>query len=198
MIQFVCSDACLSRRPKRKLTQRTLLQLNFSQTSKLQNTTGGSSKSQIDVVLRNCDNNVSQDPSNALPALVAGEETDKNCKLSKNLGHNDNSFSEVRSSTLPPKDEVPKSELTNCWSSIFGTTFETFIVGRRYTGHEEIHPGDTLSLLRDPHNVNDSNAIQVFTFFILLATIGFMRLFKGTELCCMFRLFLRILEVLDY
>ncbi|XP_054821940.1 fanconi-associated nuclease 1 homolog isoform X2 [Prosopis cineraria] len=154
-------DVCLSRRTKRKLTQRTLLQLNFSQTLKMQNIPGDSLKSENAVVLRNCNNHIPQNPSDAIPVLVAREESEEKCKVTQNLDHNHNSRCKIRISSLSPKDELPKSELTNFSTSISGATLETFLVGRRYTGREEIHPGDTFSLLRDPHNVNDSNAIKV-------------------------------------
>ncbi|KAI9119507.1 hypothetical protein K1719_009383 [Acacia pycnantha] len=154
-------DVCLSRRTKRKLTQRTLLQLNFSQTSKVQNIPGDSLKPENAVVLRNCNNHVPQNSSNVLPALAAREESEKKCKLTQNLDHNHDSCCKIRSSSLSPKDELPKSEPTNCRSSISGLTLETFLVGRRYTGQEEIRLGDTFSLLRDPHNAHDSNCIKV-------------------------------------
>ncbi|XP_028767384.1 fanconi-associated nuclease 1 homolog isoform X2 [Neltuma alba] len=154
-------DVCLSQRTKRKLTQRTLLQLNFSPTLKVQNIPADSLKSENAVVLRNCNNHVPHNLSNVLPGLTAKEESEKKCKLTHNPDHNHNGCCKIGSSSLSSKDGLPKLELANCRSSLSGATLETFLVGRRYTGHEEIHPGDTFSLVRDPHNVNDSNAIKV-------------------------------------
>lgn len=45
--------------------------------------------------------------------------------------------------------------------SIFGVKLETFIVGRKYADQEEVCVGTIVSLLRDPENVKDPNAIKV-------------------------------------
>lgn len=158
-------DVCLSRGTKRKLTQRTLLQLNFSPISKVQNFPGDSLKSDNNAVLRDCNNHVLWNSSSALPAFAAEEESENKYEVTQNLDHNHKSSCKISSSSLPSKNELPKWELTNFRASIAEVTLETFIVGRRYTDHEEIHPGATISLLRDPYNVQDSNAIKVFIAF---------------------------------
>ena len=51
--------------------------------------------------------------------------------------------------------------------NVSGVTLQTFIVGRRFFSHEnELHVGANISLLPDPHNVKDPNAIKVSLFFL--------------------------------
>ncbi|KAK7859299.1 fanconi-associated nuclease 1 like protein [Quercus suber] len=48
--------------------------------------------------------------------------------------------------------------------NVSGVTLQTFIVGRRFFSHEnELHVGANISLLPDPHNVKDPNAIKVLS-----------------------------------
>lgn len=70
------------------------------------------------------------------------------------------------SSSSSPSDDgvLPVHDDDDEPDSIFGVKLETFIVGRRYTDQEEICPGATVSLFRDPQNVKDPNAIKVFVF----------------------------------
>jgi len=45
---------------------------------------------------------------------------------------------------------------------VLGATLETFIVGRRHADDpEEVCAGTAVSLLRDPQNVKDPNAVKV-------------------------------------
>lgn len=56
--------------------------------------------------------------------------------------------------------------------NVSGVTLQTFIVGRRFFSHEnELHVGANISLLPDPHNVKDPNAIKVSLFFFFLIYI---------------------------
>ncbi|KAF7806971.1 fanconi-associated nuclease 1-like protein [Senna tora] len=121
---------------------------------------GFSLKSNNVVGLRDCNNHVLWNPSNALPTLAAEEESENNCELT-DLDHYNDSSCKISSPSLSPKNELPKWEVSNSSANLSMMTLETYIVGRRYTDHEEIHPGATISLLRDPHNVKDSNAIKV-------------------------------------
>ena len=51
---------------------------------------------------------------------------------------------------------------------VLGATLETFIVGRRHADNpDEICAGTAISLLRDPENVKDPNAVKVCSFFPL-------------------------------
>ena len=65
------------------------------------------------------------------------------------------------SSSLLCKDEMPKHDITIAMDNISELTVETFIVGRKFSDQEELNIGTSISLLRDPDNVNDSNAIKV-------------------------------------
>lgn len=152
--QFMVSDVCLSRGTKRKLTQRTLLQLNFSPISKV--------KIVPDDLLKS-DNLSNESPVLGLLAVQDKNEIESNTSedVTENLGINHKIDSKSSStSSLSSNNEIPD----NYKPSIFGVTLETFIVGRRYTYQGEICPGTTISLLRDPQNIKDSNAIKVHLF----------------------------------
>ncbi|KAE9604958.1 hypothetical protein Lal_00036941 [Lupinus albus] len=141
-------DVCLSRGTKRKLTQRTLLQLNFSPVSKAKIVANDLVKS--------------DNLSNASTVLAVQDEKEfesNKCEElteSQIINHKiDSTHSSTSSSSL--NDMMPDNYKPN----IFGVTLDTFIVGRRYADQGEICPGTTISLLRDPQNIKDPNAIKV-------------------------------------
>ncbi|GAV66169.1 VRR_NUC domain-containing protein/HIRAN domain-containing protein [Cephalotus follicularis] len=118
-------DECLSQSlsnhggSKRKLTQRTLLQFNFSSSTTSSN---------------------------------SGFTNKEDC-LSLNQSIDDQTSCQVG---------VPQSHaVDDC--DIFGVILQTFIVGRRFVDGKEFNlgVGSTISLLPDPHNVKDPNAIKV-------------------------------------
>nr|KYP32919.1 Coiled-coil domain-containing protein MTMR15 [Cajanus cajan] len=140
-------DACLSQptpitATKRKLSQRTLLQLNF---------TLSNSKPKFE--------NLSDDGNTApVPPSPDSEEEELKHEVTENHEAQLDSTVSATSSSSPlnsgVQDDYEPREL--------GTTLETFIVGRRYADHrEEIRVGTSIALLRDPRNVKDPNAIKV-------------------------------------
>ncbi|XP_061374406.1 fanconi-associated nuclease 1 homolog [Gastrolobium bilobum] len=133
-------DVCLSqsrgRGAQRKLTQRTLLQLNFTYP-------------------------VSSNGNAVSPVLPPQQEKEiQSSKCKEDFAENQEVDLDSTISTasyLPLNNEVPDNHKID----ISGVALETFIVGRRYTDQEEICHGTTISLLRDPQNVKDPNAIKV-------------------------------------
>ncbi|KAL9297408.1 hypothetical protein ACSQ67_023304 [Phaseolus vulgaris] len=146
-------DACLSlSQPKpatkRKLSQRTLLQLNFSISN---------SKPKLQSVTQECDN------APFLPLSTndcEGDETIEEQELPQNHETGVNSTIGATSSSSSTMDcgvlDDAKPE------DVFGATLETFIVGWRHADNpEEVCAGTAISLLRDPQNFKDPNAIKV-------------------------------------
>ncbi|KAK7295657.1 hypothetical protein RJT34_18568 [Clitoria ternatea] len=138
-------DSCLSQpnppitKSKRKLTQRTLLQLNFTRPF---------SKPKSESL---------SDCSNAVLPL----EWNRNDECEGELTENHKVDPGATPCPLPLNIVVPDSP-DSYESDVLGVLLETFIVGRRYSSdREEVCPGIAISLLRDPQNVKDSNAIKV-------------------------------------
>ncbi|XP_072071714.1 fanconi-associated nuclease 1 homolog isoform X2 [Arachis hypogaea] len=148
-------DACLLRGTKRKLTQRTLLQLNFSPVL-----------SKVKIVP---DELVESDNPGIVPLsppeTIAREEIEDSG--SEELTGKESLLIDseidcmVSSSSFCPKNEMAELPMDDCKPDTFEATLDTFIVGRRYADREEISPGLTIALSRDPYNVKDSNAIKV-------------------------------------
>ncbi|OMO71084.1 putative Zinc finger, Rad18-type [Corchorus capsularis] len=170
-------DGCLSRRTKRKLTQRTLLQLNFgcsqskaqiscSESKKLQSsdlnkgpchtedkTTCGFSKISPSEEKR-------QDQSRELPQTENVRQIDRADSIENSVSDGREKVM-VDSPALSSDNEEPRHLLDATVDNISGVAIDTFIVGRRFSDEKDLNLGATLSLLRDPDNVKDSNAIKV-------------------------------------
>ncbi|PNX72149.1 fanconi-associated nuclease 1, partial [Trifolium pratense] len=136
-------DLCLSEPKrsssgtKRKLTQRTLLQLNFTHA-----------------------------PSHSLDSTRQENfqftEHEENFQFTEN----DSAIVATESSSLASDSnsnhiDINHHDVIDDKCGIFGVKLETLIVGRRYGDKEEVCVGDTVSLLRDSQNVKDPNAIKV-------------------------------------
>ncbi|XP_024192278.1 fanconi-associated nuclease 1 homolog isoform X2 [Rosa chinensis] len=124
-------DECLSRGTKRKLTQRTLLELNFCPVSKIQNFS--------------CD---SKQFGNDLFPAARDESRNQVDSPSRDPINKD----EI--------SEVPDFDVTITQDDIYGVILETFIVGRRFGDGTELYLGASIYLSRDPDNVKDPNAIK--------------------------------------
>ncbi|XP_052723474.1 fanconi-associated nuclease 1 homolog isoform X1 [Vigna angularis] len=149
-------DVCLSQsqpKPatKRKLSQRTLLELNFSPSNskpKLQSLSHESNSASF------------------LPLPNNGCEEEENCDKQEppekhETGVNSTlvATSSSSSPSLPLNSGVPDDSKP---VDVLGATLETFIVGRRHADNpDEICAGTAISLLRDPQNVKDPNAVKV-------------------------------------
>ncbi|CAJ1839037.1 unnamed protein product [Sphenostylis stenocarpa] len=145
-------DACLSlSQPKpatkRKLSQRTLFQLNFSLSN---------SKPKFQNLTHDCDN----DPFLPLPNNDSEEEKCEEQELPENHGTGVNSTVGATSSSSPPVNSGVRNDSKPDY--VLGATLETFIVGRRHADNpEELCVGTAISLLRDPQNDKDPNAVKV-------------------------------------
>ncbi|XP_050946042.1 fanconi-associated nuclease 1 homolog isoform X7 [Cucumis melo] len=166
-------DECLSRGTKRKLTQSTLLQLNFYSRSKDQPQSH---------VLKSEKKESSVGPGDGLmPSTVHKLPKDASCI------ENDEIICEslVECAMRPQKDclfdALNHCERTNGASEICcspknktsgmlvarddlsGLILQTFIVGRKFSDEKELNLGERISLERDPTNVKDPNAIKVIS-----------------------------------
>ncbi|KAH7565058.1 hypothetical protein JRO89_XS09G0122100 [Xanthoceras sorbifolium] len=173
-------DACLSRGTKRKLSQRTLLQFNFSAQSKVQIQCNETELLRTDVV---CNNPGETLPENAFcgsPNFVAVEENGNNrCdELQLNLEsvkqtnigdstetpmNHQRIHSQNHMSSSSPDSEVPILDVDMNIDDISVATLQTFIVGRRFSDEKGIKFGACITLLREPDNVKDPNAIRVLS-----------------------------------
>lgn len=168
------SDHCLAKGRKRKLSQVTLLQLNFSRSKiKVDSSQTVDKGNQVipsePYTMRPHHDAVHN--SNELDSL---EEYDNNhhsiyltnnelVNCTENPVSEDIANSKFASPPLPLDFEAPgydlEGPLDNC--DISKVLIPTFIVGRRYLSREELDPESRIFLSRDPENVKDPNAIKV-------------------------------------
>ncbi|XP_010069382.2 fanconi-associated nuclease 1 homolog isoform X1 [Eucalyptus grandis] len=163
-------DTCLTRGTKRKVTQRTLLQLNFSPRLKVKVCPVESDleQSTVDVVCNNphedlvnggheCDRVENGDgfPENGDGLLLNG--------CARSLGSECQIARKVRSASLSPKKVATHCDISVDDEDIFGTVVDTFIVGRKFSDEKELKLGMAISLLREPENVKDPSAIKVLS-----------------------------------
>ncbi|XP_047337703.1 fanconi-associated nuclease 1 homolog isoform X2 [Impatiens glandulifera] len=156
-------DICLKRGTKRKLSQPTLLQLNFC--SRLENGSHSSIKDIVDT--KRSIANVECDT--VLESIVSCNAMESSDMPSSSLS-NDSLRATAPSDNFSSNAECSVSlnnEIQDHKSAIKDgddiLSLETFIVGRRFSNEVEPNTGETIKLLRDPHNVKDCNAIKVLT-----------------------------------
>ncbi|XVF37850.1 hypothetical protein REPUB_Repub20aG0046500 [Reevesia pubescens] len=171
-------DGCLSRRSKRKLTQRTLLQLNFGcSQSKVLGISSGESEQLLTSELNKgpCDSeeNATHGFSKISPSEEKCHDQGTHLPHPKNVKQIDmvcsmkNPTSDVRANAmvdfpaLSADNEEPRPGVDETVDDISGMAIDTFIVGRRFSDEKDVNLGENISLLRDPDNVKDSNAIKV-------------------------------------
>ncbi|GMP55316.1 hypothetical protein CsSME_00020169 [Camellia sinensis var. sinensis] len=169
-------DTCLARGTKRKLKQRTLLQLNFCLQSKVKTHSSDSDHVGANVVQKGPDN-ILCDTIHKLDGFVDGDEKASiQCKSLlnsesilcsdgsvENLINGDVINHRVGLPSLLPKNEMPKYEMAETMDDICGRVLETFIVGRKFSDDAELNHGKSITLLRDPDNIKDCNAIKVLS-----------------------------------
>ncbi|XP_030974221.1 fanconi-associated nuclease 1 homolog isoform X2 [Quercus lobata] len=132
-------DICLSESEtptgtKRKLSQRTLLDSNFLSNSKIH-------QSQ----LTNNDDFCGSRHSNSHSHIINNDVV-------------------VDAPKAKAAAAAAAADVDVTMENVSGVTLQTFIVGRRFFSHEnELHVGANISLLPDPHNVKDPNAIKVLS-----------------------------------
>ncbi|KAJ4723045.1 Fanconi-associated nuclease [Melia azedarach] len=172
-------DACLSRGTKRKLTQCTLLQLNFSAQTKIQNISNETKLSGTNVFPEGQDESLAQNAIHGLPNFAVVEDNDNNhfrsalsmesFKQAYMGGSTEDPISyqrinlKDRTASSSPNNYVPKHGMDVTNDDMSKSSLQTFIVGRRYSDEKGINIGAGISLLRDPDNVKDPNAIKVLS-----------------------------------
>ena len=174
------SDLCLSEPKrsgtKRKLTQQTLLQLNFTRPVNLTHPPDYTSEEQFKFTESHTVVNT-HTPSHALD-YKCQEQLEFTENHSVDVDLVDSAIVTTASSSslslnfneidTDQHDDIEKNDIVGDVDDkcdIFGVKFETLIVGRKYADKEEVCVGDTVSLLRDSQNVKDANAIKVFVYF---------------------------------
>lgn len=186
-------DLCLVRGTKRKLSQRTLLQFSFCSklksetqadeavyvaTDEVQNQIGQNSEPKLNDFPHSAsfdsqqlpyDNNQLEmarlhDPNPSKSSLASGSTTKYDTKgsMEKNFTEdNINSMVETPLSSL--RSGSPSFDVAGAPGLLSGMALETYIVGRRFCDEAEVISGASISLLRDPVNVKDPNAIKVIS-----------------------------------
>lgn len=169
-------DACLSREKgtKRKLSQRTLLEFNFPKQSKAE-----VQSSETDVLRRDgvCHVPLEMDVLRGSSDTVSCEDGENDCLSGLQLklesvtetdkgGSNEMPFDHQGSGchddlSLLSSREEPAAGVDVSIDDISGATLRTFIVGRRFSDEKVINSEIHITLLREPQNVKDPNAIKV-------------------------------------
>ncbi|CAK7348904.1 unnamed protein product [Dovyalis caffra] len=164
-------DACLTRGTKRKFTQRTLFQLNFCSQPTAHTPSSDFKKLGTGAVR--------EDATFGFDNSTAGDENEGNLGTLVRMGENvlessadgstvkqkmigsDEINSLVDPSLLALRNDVAECVEAVTVDDISGVFLETFIVGRRFSVEKELNLGANISLLREPDNAKDPNAIQV-------------------------------------
>lgn len=158
-------NACLARGTKRKLTQQTLLQLNFCSASN-----DKTSYSDSDLKTNLEENAIHNLSNSAATEEKQNEQFESPLNfLSTESPISDENKSNIKfkadSSSSFNKDKMPKFKAVTSIDDIFGLTLDTFIVGRRFGDEAELNLGMMITLQRDPNNVKDPNAIKVLSAY---------------------------------
>lgn len=162
------ADQCLAKGSKRKLSQLTLFQLNFSK-SKVRVHCSPSEDKPSD-----SNGSCKLDSSNELNISeveskhhLIYSKSNASASCVENFIDKDNADNKLDSLSLPSQidwhEYATKEYLDYC--DISKVSIPTFIVGRRYGSREELHSESRVYLSRDPQNIKDSNAIKVYFYF---------------------------------
>ncbi|KAK1390926.1 Fanconi-associated nuclease [Heracleum sosnowskyi] len=174
-------DDCLTRGTKRKLSQRTLLDWNFSRGS------NKSEQTEVNVVETSPDNDVCGIVNNPSDPVVENDDS-LECETSNNRDHilHTPVVASVEKPLLngklnhidsrrPASVQNSRPHNAETVDDIYGYNLITHIVARKFCDKVEINPGDTISLMRDPSNTKDPNAIKVLTAdHGITKTVGFL------------------------
>ncbi|XP_052190291.1 fanconi-associated nuclease 1 homolog isoform X2 [Diospyros lotus] len=179
-------DTCIARGTKRKLSQRTLLQLNFFAESKVkthlyESDHGGGNVGQMApdcnaiCKLRGfvVDQEIDSGEDKSLFDLESASCDDGSVE---NPVNNDRINCSAVSPLLLPENEFSKYEMAKTMDEIPGMVLKTFIVGRKYVDGDkiELNPGATIAFTREPDNVKDCNAIKVLSADSGCKVLGFL------------------------
>ncbi|OWM70972.1 hypothetical protein CDL15_Pgr013153 [Punica granatum] len=155
----VC-DTCLARGTKRKLAQRTLLQLNFTPLPKVQVCPYESEPS-----IPNTDCSCSPEVSVVRNLVHGPHNLDEAEKSEGELAVSGGSAEGLIKSPTPPllsSNAIYAGANVNL-DVVSGTVLETFIVGRKFSEERELQSGTKVTLVREPDNAKDPNAVKVFS-----------------------------------
>ncbi|XP_021291909.1 fanconi-associated nuclease 1 homolog isoform X1 [Herrania umbratica] len=172
-------DGCLSRRTKRKLTQLTLLQLNFGCSQSNVHVSSSESEKLLtsDLYKSPCDSEEKATCGFSKVSPSEGKSHDQwrqflqteSVKQIDMAGSTENPISDGRAKimvdvpALSTDDEEPRHLMDETVHDIPGVLIDTFIVGRKFSDVKDLNLGARISLLRDPNNIKDSNAIKVLS-----------------------------------
>ncbi|KAE8726481.1 Fanconi-associated nuclease 1-like protein [Hibiscus syriacus] len=176
---LVDSDACLSRRTKRKLTQRTLIELDFGcYQSKLQISSRKSEQFPSRDLSKSCCD-YGENVTLGFSEISSSEE--KGCDQSGQLSHTEsvkqidvassteNPISDKRANivvefpALSTYNHESRHHMDETLDSISERPIDTFIVGHKFSDEKDVNLGASISLLREPDNIKDPNAIKVIS-----------------------------------
>uniref|UniRef100_A0A0E0L8F9 Fanconi-associated nuclease n=1 Tax=Oryza punctata TaxID=4537 RepID=A0A0E0L8F9_ORYPU len=180
-------DICLTRGTKRKLTQSTLLDFSFSRKATDDSALNNLNDSDKAEHMEPTDGNVSS--YGAFFLLNSDMVNSKGSANASSPGclHGSPDISETCDSCLPPDallpymentanngvvkkclSHMPSTEATSSTIGLLSVTdssnavvVETAIVGRRFHENIELQEGASITLLRDPQNAKDPDAIKV-------------------------------------
>ncbi|PIN11641.1 Phosphodiesterase I [Handroanthus impetiginosus] len=166
-------DECLAKGNKRKLSQLTLLQLNFSRSKVTVHSSGPDDKENL--LVPSEPNRIATFHTNHYSNELDDSEVYEDNHHSISLRNNpflscvesfvdkDIANNKSVSLSLHSEDESAKHAPEECLDNydISMVFIPTFIVGRRYSSRQELDPESRICLSRDPKNVKDPNAIQV-------------------------------------
>ncbi|GAB4826333.1 hypothetical protein Ancab_009199 [Ancistrocladus abbreviatus] len=183
-------DTCLARGTKRKLTQRTLFQFNFSRdatctdeavcvrTDMLQISANYVSMQNISPLAASfgaTEQTTSKaccglcnlmkphaDPCRALAPTISESILQDSADGFVEKHISDDQINDMTEPSLPPlKNGISGFDSVKLMDEVSKAVLETYIVGRRFSSEAEIKSGATIAFLRDPNNDKDLNAIKV-------------------------------------
>uniref|UniRef100_A0A0E0DXS0 Fanconi-associated nuclease n=1 Tax=Oryza meridionalis TaxID=40149 RepID=A0A0E0DXS0_9ORYZ len=180
-------DICLTRGTKRKLTQSTLLDFSFSKKDTADPALNSLNDSNEAEHMEQTDRNVSSD--GAFLSLNNDKVNSKGSANASSPGclHGSPDISETCDTCLPPDallaymentanngvvkkflSHMPSTDATSSTIGLLSVTdssnsvvVDTVIVGRRFHENIELQEGASITLLRDPQNAKDPDAIKV-------------------------------------
>ncbi|KAJ6809425.1 fanconi-associated nuclease 1-like protein isoform X1 [Iris pallida] len=178
-------DTCLARGTKRKLTQRTLLQLSFSTVSGSKSCSVGLDDTKKDV--RKIELTSENEP-NGSHIIDRTSSSDNNEQYHYTFNSQDCYLTNSKQCIDAPMENKGIEEIVSCKIvdpdsscmfpqsmsmtklNAFGAedanymgTLETFIVGRKFHDNVELQQGASISIIRDPQNTKDRHAIKVLS-----------------------------------
>ncbi|KAL3507167.1 hypothetical protein ACH5RR_032549 [Cinchona calisaya] len=171
------TDACLARGTKRKLSQRTLFQLNFCSRSKVQSIHSIESNGAevAEIVQSNSDNSRILNTDNKFDETEDFEEyrsnqhelvLETNVVGSNKFAGEEEINNEVDSPSMASEERVSEHDVQEDMDNdddLSELSLQTFIVGRRFADQTELTPQSKIILSRDPENDKDPNAIKVIS-----------------------------------